>query len=365
MSDELHKLPLHARHEALGARFSPFAGFEMPMRYGSIVEEHQTVRQHAGIFDVSHMGEVELRGSQAGAVADYIVTNSIGRLEDGQAVYTVMCHPDGGIVDDLIVYRLAEDRYLACINASNREKDYRHMLEVADGRCEVINRSDEFAQLAVQGPDAEALLNPLANVDLAELASFCITKADVGGHPTLVARTGYTGEDGFELYIPVASAEPVFDAIWDAGQPFELKAIGLAARDTLRLEARYPLYGSDITDDTTPLEAGLGWVVKLKKGDFRGRDALIAQRKQGLTRRLRGFVFDGRGVLRAHCPIYAGDTVVGETTSGGPSPTLGVSVALGYVAVEHADAEMLDIDVRGRRLPCTVTTKPFYKRAGG
>jgi aminomethyltransferase len=365
MTETLERLPLHDRHEALGARFAPFAGFEMPVRYGSIVKEHQAVRNEVGLFDVSHMGEVEFRGPEAGAVVNHIITNNAARLQDGQALYTAMCHPHGGIVDDLLVYRLAEDHYLACVNASNRTKDFEHMREAAAGRCEVINRSDEIVQLAVQGPQAVALVDSLCDEDLTALAPFHSRTVALANVSALVSRTGYTGEDGVEIYYAAESAETIFDAIWEAGQAYGLKPVGLAARDTLRLEARLLLYGNDINDDTTPLQAGIGWTVKFKKGDFIGRDALLAQKAAGLERRLLGLVCTGRGVLRAHYPILSGDHVAGETTSGGPSPTLGGSIALGYVAVPHVDAETLDVEVRGRRLPCSVTMKPFYKRPGG
>jgi aminomethyltransferase len=365
LTDDVKELALQARHETLGARFATFAGFNMPLRYGSILSEHNAVRKGVGLFDVSHMGEVAFRGPGARAVLDRIVTNDVSKLRDGHALYTVMCHPNGGIVDDLLIYRLSEHHYLACVNASNRAKDFAHMRDVAAGQCDVIDRSDDYVQLALQGPRAEAVLSTLTDLDVASLGSFRFAIGDVAGVETIVSRTGYTGEDGYELYYPTESAAIVFDALLEAGQADEIRMIGLAARDTLRLEARLMLYGNDITDTTSPLEAGLRWVVKLDKGDFVGRDALLAQREAGLTRRLRGLVLDGRGVLRSHYPIFAGDVQVGETTSGGPGPTVGKSIALGYVSIDHVGAETLDVEIRGKRLPCTVTRKPFYKRSGG
>jgi len=349
----------------MGARFAPFAGFEMPIRFGSIVEEHQAVRTGVGLFDVSHMGEVEFTGPRALEVLDQICTNDIAQLDIGQALYTVMCHAHGGIVDDLLVYRLAERHFLACVNAANRDKDFEHMRTVADGRCEVVDRSDEYVQLAVQGPKAIELMVSVVGSEVANLSSFESAVHTIAGTDVLISRTGYTGEDGVEIYYPTANAEPVFDVITEAGKALGLRPIGLAARDTLRLEARLMLYGNDINDETTPYEAGLSWLVKLNKGDFVGRDALESQKKSGVTRRLRGLVLQERGVLRPHYPVFAGDRKVGETTSGGPSPTLGRSIALAYIDVDHANAECLHVEVRGKKLACDVTRKPFYKRSGG
>lgn len=364
-SEETRKLPLHAKHVSMGARFAPFAGFEMPVRFGSIVEEHQAVRTNVGLFDVSHMGEIEFTGPRALEVLDNIATNDISQLNVCQALYTVMCHDDGGIVDDLLIYRLASDHYLACVNAANRQKDLQHMTAVAGGRCDVVDRSDDYVQLAVQGPKAIELMAAVAGPGISGLASFESTVVAIGGAEVLISRTGYTGEDGVELYYPTADAEAVFDLITAAGQEYGLQPIGLAARDTLRLEARLMLYGNDINDGTTPYEAGLSWLVKLNKGSFLGRGALEAQKKAGVTRRLRGLILQGRGVLRPHYPVFSGDVKVGETTSGGPSPTLGRSIALAYIEVDHANAEFLDVEVRGKRLACDVTRKPFYKRSGG
>lgn len=358
------QLPLHSRHEALGARFSPFAGFDMPMRYGSIIKEHHAVRQNVGLFDVTHMGEVEFHGLQAGEVLNRIVTNDVSRLDLNQAMYTVMCHPSGGIVDDLVVYKLSDARYLVCVNATNQEKDFDYMRQAAGDACDVVNKSDEYVQLALQGPNAEKLLQPITDTPLNDIGVFRARSVKIADVPVLASRTGYTGEDGFELYYATEHAETVFDAIWEAGRAHDLVACGLGARDTLRLEARLHLYGSDVTDDTTPLEAGLGWVVKFKKGDFIGREALLAQRKSGLKRRLRGLILQERGVLRPHYEIFAEQQQVGEITSGGPSPTLGKSIGLGYIHIDYVDEEQVHVDVRNRRLPCTLTKKPFYKRPG-
>lgn len=356
------KLPLYDRHAALGARFAPFAGFEMPIRYGSIVAEHHAVRNGVGLFDVSHMGEVAFTGPAALDVVNELVTNDVGKLTDGQALYTAMCHEDGGIVDDLLIHRLAPDHLLACVNASNRTKDFNHMVAVAADRCEVKNLSDSYAQLAVQGPKAVDVLSACCDDPVADLSGFHFVFGSIAGADVLISRTGYTGEDGYELYYPAEAAVDVFDALMTAGEPHGITPVGLGARDTLRLEARLMLYGNDIDDSTTPLEAGLSWLVKFDKGDFVGRDALLAQKEAGLTRRLRGLVLRERGVLRSHYNVYLGDQRVGETTSGGPSPTLGQSVGLAYVDIAHCNVPELNVEIRGRRLACAVTRKPFYKR---
>ncbi len=362
MSDETRALTLAHRHVELGARFAPFAGFSMPMRYSSIKAEHLAVRKTAGLFDVSHMGEIDVVGDGAVALVDSVVTNDVSALEIGQAMYTVMCHPDGNVVDDLIVYKLAEDRVFICVNASNRAKDYAHIVEHAVGEASVTDRGDEFVQLAVQGPLATAILDPLTDYDLASLGFFRCAEITFAGAPVLIAATGYTGEHGFELYIPVEHGEAVFDSIMEAGAPHGLLPIGLGARDTLRLEARLHLYGNELSDSINPIEAGLSWVVKLDKSTpFVGQDALRSIKADGPTRRLRGFVCEGRAIPRPGCVVYAGDEPVGEITSGSLSYMLDTPVALGYVGIAHVKSESLEIDVRGRRVTGRLTTKPFYK----
>jgi len=363
----LVRLPLYDRFADLGGRFVEFAGFEMPVRFGSIVEEHQAVRNNVGLFDVSHMGEVEFIGPGAHEALNRIITNDLARLDDGQALYTVMCHPSGGIVDDLLIYRFNAEHYLCCVNASNRTKDFNHMKAAAAEACDVVDRSDEYIQLAVQGPNAVELVDSVADIDATAIPPFSFQNGQIADTRVLCSRTGYTGEDGFELYYPTNRATEVFDALWAAGSDVGLVACGLASRDTLRLEARLMLYGNDINDETTPLEAGLSWLVAFGKGEFIGREALLEQRERGVSRRLRGFTLEGKGVLRPHYPIFVDEEAaepVGETTSGGPSPTLGKSIALGYIGVEHAKAESVCVEIRGRRLPCAVTKRPFYKRPG-
>lgn len=356
-------LPLHERHIALGARTAPFAGYEMPMRFTTIKDEHHAVRQRAGIFDVSHMGEVFVRGDDAILAVDRLVTNDMTRLADGQALYTVMCTPEGGIVDDLIIYRRSANEVLIVVNAANREGDAAWIREHIQGNVQVDDESDAWAQLAVQGPRALEIVSRVAP-DAAALTTFYGADIAVAGVPAWVSRTGYTGEDGVEIYVAEGAATPVFDALMEAGAQDGLQPIGLGARDTLRLEARLMLYGNDIDRTTSPLEAGLGWVVKFTERDFVGKDALAQQKEAGLTRRLRGLTLEGRGVLRAGYPVFADDVRVGTTTSGGIAPTLGdASIGLAYIDVPHHKAERLEVEIRGRRVPVLLSTKPFYRRA--
>ena len=363
LDDDVKQIPLMARHEELGGSMVDFPGFRMPVQYDGIKQEHHAVRTNVGLFDVSHMGEVEVRGADAIEVVDSLMTNDASSLDNGQAMYTVMCRPDGGIVDDMVVYRLADDHLMICVNAANRDKDFAFMKEHARGDAELVDRGDEYVQLALQGPKAEALLQEITDNDLSEITFFRAAHGDVAGVETLVARTGYTGEDGFELYIPADEGETVFDAILQAGESYDLQMCGLGARDTLRLEAKLHLYGQDIDETTNPYEAGLSWVVKLdKETDFVGREALADIKEQGVSRRLRGLVLQGRGVIRPGYEIYADDEQVGEVTSGTFSPTLEESIGLGYIEVDHANDEVVDLDIRGRRVAATVTKKPFYSR---
>lgn len=366
MSEQaLLQLPLAHRHISNYAKMIPFAGFEMPIQYVGIKEEHLAVRQRAGLFDVSHMGEIEVRGADAIGVVDRLVTNDVTRLVDGQALYTLLCHEHGGIVDDLLVYRLAADHVLLCVNASNREKDFNHIVAHAKGDAQITNVSDDFVQLALQGPLAQKFLGAIVE-DAKELESikyFFARYMKVAGHEVLVSRTGYTGEDGFELYMPNAAGEDVFDALTEAGQPHGLMLCGLGCRDTLRLEAKLPLYGQDLTDETNPLEAGLAWAVKLDtEEDFVGKAALIKIKQQGLTRRLRGLIVQGKGIIRPGCPISVGDDLVGVVTSGSYSISLDKSIGLGYVDLAHVDAPSALVQVRKNHLSVALTTKPFYKR---
>jgi len=365
MSDLL-SVPLEARHIAAGGRMVPFAGYNMPVQYTGIKEEHQAVRSAAGLFDVSHMGEVFFKGPDALDAVDRLMTNDIHRLVNGQAMYTAMCNEDGGIVDDLIVYRLADDEVLVCVNASNRHKDVEHMRAHTQGTVDLLDRSDEFAQLALQGPKSQEILQKLTPSPLEELKAFHAIWSTVADKNVLIARTGYTGEDGFEIYIPREDAVSVFDAIVAVGEPEGLALCGLGCRDTLRLESRMLLYGQDIDETCNPLEAGLAWVTKLDRAtDFVGKRALLRIQEEGLRRRLRGFILKDRGVLRGGYTVYQhaeGGDAMGALTSGTYSPTLELSIGLGYVDAACADEPEVYVDIRGKRALAELTRKPFYKR---
>ncbi len=357
------QVPLHDRHVERGARMVDFAGYSMPVKYSTIKEEHRAVRNAAGLFDVSHMGRVDVVGDDAIAAVDRLMTNDVSALVDGKALYTVMCNEEGGIIDDLVVYRLAEDRLLLCLNAANRSRDLEHLEAGLRGDVRLDDRSDETLQLAIQGPNAESILAELTDADLSSIGFFRCQSVDVAGVQTLVARTGYTGEDGFELYLPADDGVSVFDALVEDNDG-SLTMCGLGARDTLRLEAGLLLHGQDIDESTTPLEAGLSWLVKFDKdSDFVGRDALQTQKDDGVERRLRGLVLEGRGVLRPGYDIEIDGRQVGTLTSGGLAPTLEASVGLGYIDVDCGDTDVVDVAIRSRRVEARIVDPPFYDRS--
>ncbi len=363
MSDETRHVPLEDRHRELGAKMTEFAGFSMPVQFEGVTDEHRAVRTNVGLFDVSHMGEVEIRGPEAIRVVDSLITNDATRVEVGQAQYTAMCNEEGGIVDDFVWYRLGDERALICVNAANREKDFEHMRAHAAGDAELKNRSGEFVQLAVQGPNAEDVLAELTDVDLVNLGFFRTTVGPMAGVETLISRTGYTGEDGFELYYEAGAAEEVFDALLEVGEGYEMALCGLGARDTLRLEAMLNLYGQDMTEENNPYEARLGWTVKLdEERPFVGREALAEIAATGPDKYLRGLVLEGRGVIRPDYELYVDDQKVGRVTSGTHSPTLEESIGLGYIDADHVDESEVDVEMRGRRVPARVTNEPFYER---
>jgi glycine cleavage system T protein (aminomethyltransferase) len=334
----------------------------MPVQYTGIVEEHHAVRQRAGLFDVSHMGEIELRGPQALEVTQRLTVNDVHRLRDGQAQYSLLCLPTGGVVDDIMVHRITSERVLLCVNAANTAKDLAWIVEHRNG-AEVIDRSADFALLALQGPRATAILAPLTDVALSELPPFEFREGHITGRHALVAHTGYTGEDGWELYCAPLDAPAVWDALLEAGRGVGLQPAGLGARDTLRLERALPLYGHELTDETTPLEAGLSWVVRFHKGDFIGRDALLRQREAGVPRRLVGLTMTEPGIPRQGYPILHRSEVAGAVTSGTKSPTLGKAIGLGYVASAWSEVgTKLGVDIRGRAVGAEVVALPFYKR---
>jgi aminomethyltransferase len=363
MSTPLRRTPLHAEHARHGARFVDFGGWDMPVQYIGTLKEHHAVRTAGGLFDVSHMGEVVVRGPEAVQAVHRLVTNDVTRIGDGRAQYTAMCLPDGGIIDDLIVYRLREDELFLCVNASNREKDFQWIRENLEGDAEATDESDDWCQIALQGPQAaEVLAEVLQTRELVDMRPFRVQDVPwgSGASPIRVATTGYTGSGGYELYLSVEQGPALWRALATAGEARGVIPAGLGARDTLRLEMGYCLYGNDIDETTNPLEAGLGWVTKLDVGDFIGRDALLAQKEAGITRKLVGFVLSERGIARAHTPILVDGEVVGEVTSGTMSPTLKQGIGMGYVPMEHASTGTpIAAEVRGRAIAGAVTRPPF------
>jgi aminomethyltransferase len=367
MSDTpLRRTSLYEEHVALGGRIVPFAGWEMPVQYTGIVDEHQAVRNAAGLFDVSHMGELRLRGEHAAHVVDYLVTNDARKLVDGQAMYTCACNEGGTILDDLIVYRRSEHDWLVVCNASNRAKMSAHFARAAKDHCEFEDESDDTALIALQGPRAFDVLATLGaeGVALASLPSFRFADTGLAGVECTVARTGYTAEDGVEIFCEWDDAPAVWRALMEAGKALGIRAVGLGARDTLRLEGRLSLYGNDIDETTNPLEAGLGWVVKLDKGDFVGRAALQAIKAAPFPRKLVGFEVTGRGIARHGYPLVdEAGKVVGLCTSGSPGPTVGKNIGLGYLPSSMtAVGSKFFVDCRGRNIDAVVVPTPFYKR---
>ncbi|AHJ98744.1 glycine cleavage system aminomethyltransferase GcvT [Hymenobacter swuensis] len=361
MSDTLKTVPLNDVHQQLGAKMVPFAGYNMPVRYSSDLDEHHTVRRAVGIFDVSHMGEFRVRGPQALDLIQRVTTNDASKLAPGKAQYSCLPNQQGGIVDDLLVYMLAEEDYLLVVNASNIDKDWAWIQQFNTAGAEMENISEQMSLFAVQGPKATAALQSLTDADLSAIPYYSFVQGTFAGAPNvIISATGYTGAGGFELYVPNAHAKQVWDAVMTAGQPYGLKPIGLGARDTLRLEMGYCLYGNDITDTTSPLEAGLGWITKFTK-DFTNSESLKAQKEAGVERKLVGFLMDGPGIPRGHYPLVneAGESI-GEVTSGTQSPSLGKGVGLGYVQTELSKpGSQIFVQVRGKNLPATVTKLPF------
>lgn len=360
---ELKKTALTHVHEGLGAKMVEFAGYLMPVRYTSDIEEHKTVRESVGVFDVSHMGEFFVRGPQALALIQKVTSNDAAKLVDGQAQYSCLPNDKGGIVDDLIVYRISHEEYMLVVNASNIEKDWNWISQHNTMGAEMENASDNFSLFAVQGPKAMEALASLTDVDLPNLKFYTFTKGTFAGLPdVIVSATGYTGSGGVELYVPNQHAEAVWNKLFEAGAPQGIKPIGLAARDTLRLEMGYCLYGNDIDDTTSPLEAGLGWITKFTK-EFVNYEALAEQKAAGITRKLVGFILEDKGVPRAGYQILDADgNAIGQVTSGTMSPMMGVGVGLGYVAKEHSKAGTeIKIAVRNRQLKAKVEKLPLYK----
>jgi aminomethyltransferase len=359
----LKQTPLNAAHRRLGAKMVPFGGWDMPVQYSGILDEHKAVRGAAGLFDVSHMGEIEFRGPAALEAVQRLTSNDASRLQVGQVHYSALTTEAGTFVDDLTVYKVADDHYMATVNASNIDKDFSWMRDRTKGNVQVRNLSDETALIAIQGPKAVEILQKLTPVNLPAIKYYWFAPGKVLGQDAVLSRTGYTGEDGFEVYLKPQQAPALWNALLEAGRPLGLLPCGLGARDTLRLEAKMALYGNDIDDKHTVLEADLGWIVKLEKGDFTGKGALAAQKAQGVKRKLVGFEMTGRGIARSHYKIVKGGKEIGEVTSGGPAPWLNKNIGLGYVTVEHAAiGTEFEILIRDSRVPARVVPTPFYKR---
>jgi len=364
MSD-LRRTPVHDVHVALGARMVPFAGFSMPVQYESIVQEHRAVREAAGLFDVSHMGQIHLQGPAAIETAERLVSRPVASQKTGRVRYGLLCNEDGGVVDDVTVYRTGDDALFLCVNAANIEKDYRWILKHAPAEAGVRNRSDEIGLLALQGPRSGAILGRLAAAGLGELKRYGFAEFEMAGTAALVSRTGYTGSDGYEIYLPAAETARVFEALLEEGRPEGLVPVGLGARDTLRIEAAMPLYGHELDDTISPLEAGLARFVKLDRGGFIGAEAITRRQAAGNGRRLVGFEVTGRGIARAEYPIAVDGKEVGSVTSGAPSPTLDRAIGLGFVPPEHADpGTVIDVVIRSRPTPARIVETPFVKASG-
>ena len=358
----LKRTPFHARHVAMGAKMVPFAGFEMPIQYEGIVAEHRTVRAGVGVFDVSHMGEIRLAGPGAVAYANRLVTNEVGATPDGKAVYTPMCLDSGGIVDDLLVYARGSERLLV-VNAANFEKDLAWIRGHAPSDVTVVDENESTAQLAVQGPRAEEVMLRAFGDRIRGLTFYTFLETGSGDDWCLISRTGYTGEDGFEIYVRAPRALETWDRVFEAGRAAEIRPIGLGARDTLRLEMGYCLYGNDIDETTNPLEAGLGWTVRLEKRDFIGKGAVARAKAAGPDRKLIGLVLEADRIARKGCEVVHEGSVVGSVTSGSMGISIGKPVAMAYVAARHAaNGERLDVRTRGHETPATVTPRPMYRK---
>jgi aminomethyltransferase len=357
----LLKTPLNDVEKELGGKMVDFGGWELPVQYSGILDEHEAVRTKVGVFDVSHMGEVTVKGPQALELLQRSTCNDVSKLANNRAQYNGLLYPNGGFVDDILIYQMAPEDYFVVVNASNTDKDYEWLMQSAQGLdVEVKNVSAEYAQLAIQGPEAERVLQPLTDVDLSTMKYYRFDRGNVNGVPAIVSRTGYTGEDGFEVYLAPEHAPTLMRKLAELG----VKPAGLGARDTLRLEAKMALYGNDIDQDTTPLQADLAWIVKLEKGDFAGRDVLAHEKAEGPRRKLIGFEMIDRGIGRHGYPIVDGSDEIGVVTSGTHSPTLKKAIGLAYLPLDKsAPGNEFSILIRGKETRARVVPTPFYKRA--
>ena len=357
----MKRTPLYQVHESLNAKFTEFGGWEMPLQYSSIVKEHLAVRTTVGLFDLSHMGEFEVRGQGANALVQKLSTNDVGRLTDGRVLYTLFCNETGGIVDDLLIYRHADNHYILVVNAANIEKDLAWVETRNDTAAEVENVSENTALIALQGPKAIDILKPFVTErDVSEISFFRFAVDEVAGIPTTISRTGYTGEVGFELYVDADAAEKLWNALYPAVVEVEGQPVGLGARDTLRLEAGLRLYGMDMNDNTNPYEVGLSKFVKSKNRQFIGKNALLKEKKKGIAKRMVGFQMLDRAVARAGYPVYQDGEQVGYVTSGAPSPSLKCNIGFATVTSQAiSDGDKIDIEIRGRMHPAKIVTTPF------
>jgi aminomethyltransferase len=359
----LRKTALNENHRRTGAKMVEFGGWDMPVEYSGIIPEHMAVRTRVGLFDVSHMGEVEVRGKGALPLLQSVTCNDVSRLQDGQAHYTGLMNERGGMVDDLLVHRMGEQDYFLCVNASRREADFSWITSHNQTGADVRNTSDDYTQLAIQGPRSLAVLQPLTSVPLASLKYYWFTRGTFCGTDSIIARTGYTGEDGFEVYFSVSESERIWNTILEAGKPEGILPCGLGARNTLRLEAGMLLYGHEMDEDVTPLEVNLRWVVKLDKGPFLGRDVLLRQAEQGVRRSLAAFEMRDRGIARDDAPVLDGDNPIGKVTSGSFAPFLKRSIGFAILPSEHAAVgSKISIDIRGTRAAAEIVPAPIYRR---
>ena len=362
ITTNLKATPLLGLHKELGAKLVPFAGWNMPIQFAGVLSEHTCVRERVGLFDVSHMGEIEVKGKDAKKFLQFLLSNNVEKMFDGSILYSLMCYETGGVVDDLLAYRFSENHYFLCVNASNSDKDYDWIARHASSfNVNIKNTSSETSQLALQGPDAKNVLQSLCDISLDDLSYYNFRKGMVNNVESLISRTGYTGEDGFELYLSPEKVSEVFRSLMEQGRSYGIQPIGLGARDTLRIEMGYPLYGNEIDNNPTPLDAGLGWVIKFDKGEFLGRGSLLKQKEQGSPRRkLVGLKLLTRGVPRAHYQVFKNGESVGEVTSGTFSPTLNTGVGLCYVSSEYSDVgNHLDVKIRDQLVATEVIQLPF------
>lgn len=361
----MKRTPLYEEHLRLGGKMVEFAGWEMPVQYSGVVAEHVAVRTKVGLFDVSHMGEIWVRGAEAEKALEYLTCNKVASLYDGKAQYSALLNERGGVIDDVIVYRCSAEEFLVCVNASNADRDFAWMVAQNPTSASITNASDEFGQIAVQGPLAEKLLaSLLPEISLNTVKPFHFVRCELLGGHVIIARTGYTGEDGFEIFVEARRAAELWRALLEAGEGLGVLPCGLGARDSLRLEAALPLHGHELSEEITALESGLGWIVKLDKGDFIGRAALAAQKEAGVPRKLVGFVLDQPGIARGGDLVSVGSQRIGEVTSGTKTPTVNVALGMALVESTHAAVDTaITLVVRGRDIAGHIVKLPFYRRA--